>query len=259
MQDRVRLAGKVRLFRQLISNFIIFFLFFFSWYLYYQFSEKSLLLPSPLKVLDAFLTVMESNLIISNVTVTFLRSSVGFLLSLSMSVLLAIFMWQNKTIKEFLHDFVIFIQSITIIVWIIIFLVMFGLTSNWPATLVATIVSFPLMLNNLEKGIENVDDKLIEMVKVHGATADDIIFDVVMPSLKPYLFSGVRSGMSMALKVSVVAEAFTSSKGIGYQIMVNFNLFHYELAFAWALLIISLLILFDWTLMWIFETPPGTE
>ncbi len=193
-----------------------------------------------------------------NVMVTLLRSLLGFALALALSALLTIFMWQSSTVKAFLHDLVIFLQSVTIIVWIVAFLVMFGLTSNWPATLVTMIVSFPLLFNNLEKGLEHVDQRLIEMVKVYGATADDVIFDVVIPSLKPYFYSGVRSGLSLALKVAVVAEAFTSSNGIGYQIMMNFNLFKYDMAFAWALLIVLLMIAFDWILLEVFETREAT-
>lgn len=199
------------------------------------------------------MTLLSSSMLIENVTMTLLRTVLGFTMALALSALLTIFMWQNSTIKAFLHDLVIFLQSVTIIVWIVIFLVMFGLTSNWPATLVVMIVSFPLLVNNLEKGLEHVDHQLIEMVTVYGATADDVIFDVVIPSLKPYFYSGVRSSLSLALKVAVVAEAFTSSKGIGYQIMVNFNLFKYDVAFAWALLIVILMILFDWLLLEVLE------
>ncbi len=221
--------------------------------MYHHFSERSILLPSSFAVMTRFNSLIFSSVMLRHLSVTLMRSLIGFFLAMALSVFLAILMWQSTTIKTILHDVVVFLQSVTVIVWIVVFLVLFGLTSNWPATLVTMVVCFPLLFNNLEKGIEHVDQRLIEMVRIHGANADDVILDVVIPSLKPYFYSGVRSGMSLALKVAVVAEAFTSSDGIGYQIMVNFNLFRYDLAFAWALLIVLLMIFFDWILLEVFE------
>ena len=40
---------------------------------------------------------------------------------------------------------------------------------------------------------------------------------IVIPHLAPFLFTGLRFGFSIAWKVTVLTEVFSSSSGIGFQ------------------------------------------
>ncbi len=235
--------------KRTLHLFFIFFTVIILWILLTMMNPESFLLPNIDAVFLALIAIVKNPRTFNELFKTFTRSLTGFLLAVTLNIFFVIFMWQSKGFKDLLHDVGLFIQSVSIIVWIVLFLVIFGLTSDWPTILVPMVVSFPIMLNNLEEGIENVDKKLVEMAQSFGASADDIIFDIILPSLKPYFLSGARSAASLAFKVSVVAEAFTASNGIGYQIMLNFNLFKHDLAIAWALFLVFIMIFFDWVLL----------
>jgi NitT/TauT family transport system permease protein len=69
-----------------------------------------------------------------------------------------------------------------------------------------------------------------------------------------------RAAIGLALRISVVAEAFGGGGGIGYRLIYNYDMGVPEGVFAWALLLISIMILLDhivlkpiegWTRKWL--------
>lgn len=168
-------------------------------------------------------------------------------------------MWYSETAKNFIHDLGIFTQAVSILVWILFLIVIFGVINDWPAILVPFFVSFPIIANNIETGIENVDKKLVEMARSFQANGDQVYREIIFPSLKPYLFSAIRSGISLSLKVSVVAEAFSGGNGIGYQIIYNYNQFNQQTAIAWALIIVIIMIFIDWVILGKIESKEYTS
>jgi NitT/TauT family transport system permease protein len=61
----------------------------------------------------------------------------------------------------------------------------------------------------------------------------------------PYLFAGMRVAFALGLRVSVVAEIFGVSTGVGY--MMNFarDTLRTDAVFAWALILITMMLLVD--------------
>ena len=49
--------------------------------------------------------------------------------------------------------------------------------------------------------------------------------EIVIPHLAPYIFTGVRFGFSIAWKVTVLTEVFSSSSGIGFEMRTASQLF----------------------------------
>ena len=58
---------------------------------------------------------------------------------------------------------------------------------------------------------------------------------IVIPHLAPFLFTALRFGFSIAWKVTVLTEVFSSSKGIGFEMRVASQLFRLDEFFTWAL------------------------
>ncbi len=59
---------------------------------------------------------------------------------------------------------------------------------------------------NTYVGVQNVDGDLVNSVKTMGATPRFITRRVVLPSCIPWIFSGLRISMALALTASVVGE-----------------------------------------------------
>lgn len=233
----------------LLNSLFIVAIFIILWNLVISSRANSLLIPSVPSVLNALVTILTNQNSYYQIYITIFRSLTGFFLAFICSLILGILMWYSKPVKSFIHDLGIFTQAVSILVWILFLIVIFGVISDWPAILVPFFISFPIIANNIETGIENVDHKLVEMAHSFQASGDEVYLEIIMPSLKPYLYSAVRSGISLSLKVSVVAEAYSGGNGIGYQIIYNYNQFNQQLAIAWAILIVVIMIVIDWVIL----------
>ncbi len=104
-----------------------------------------------------------------------------------------------------------------------------------------------------------LDQKLFEISKILGASRLQEFFYVLLPGSIPYIVSASRAAFGIALRISVVAEAFGAAGGIGYQIVYNYDLARVPGVLTWSILLIILMIGIDflilkplekWTLKW---------
>ena len=72
------------------------------------------------------------------------------------------------------------------------------------------------MYLNLVAGIRNVDRKLVEVGELCKLSRLATIRRIFVPAAQPYLFTGLRAGLSMAWLCVVAAELLAATEGIGY-------------------------------------------
>jgi len=80
------------------------------------------------------------------------------------------------------------------------------------------ISSAPYGVVNVWKGGENVDPNLLEMADVFGLNRRSAWRNIYLPAVMPYLFSTGRYIFSMVWKLTLLAEVFGVSVGIGSRI-----------------------------------------
>src|SRR5262245_37395396 len=68
---------------------------------------------------------------------------------------------------------------------------------------------------------------------------------IVVPSIVPYLIAGMKVGFGLALKVSVIAEIFGVTSGIGYIMNYSREILATQMVFVWALVMIAVMMLSD--------------
>lgn len=74
-------------------------------------------------------------------------------------------------------------------------------------------------------GIRSVDPGLIQAVKVLGASEIQLNRKVVLPSCLPWIFSGLKVSVGMALIGAIVGEFIGARSGVGYYISYSASLF----------------------------------
>jgi len=68
---------------------------------------------------------------------------------------------------------------------------------------------------------------------------------IVVPSTLPYLIAGMKIGFGLALKVSVVAEIFGVTTGIGYIMNYSREILATQMVFVWALVMVLVMMVTD--------------
>jgi NitT/TauT family transport system permease protein len=93
----------------------------------------------------------------------------------------------------------------------------FGIGIPSKIMLAISIVFFILLINTYV-GVQNVDRDLVNAVKTMGAPPRFVTRHVVLPSCIPWIFSGLRISMALALTASVVGEMLAAQYGLGFML-----------------------------------------
>lgn len=206
------------------------------------------LLPSPWDVIR-YASHLEAGRVLSHVAVTLFNSITGFSLALIVSLALGVLSHRFYFIRGFSIGLCSLFNSTSALIWSLILVSTVGILSPVSPVLVVAAVTLPQLLSSITTALESIDSRLLEVVRSLGGGPSDEYFDVIIPGSLPTLISSSRVAIGLGLRISVVAEAFGSSGGIGYMIMRSYNLADIEGVLAWSLLLILLVIAVEYLLL----------
>jgi NitT/TauT family transport system permease protein len=98
----------------------------------------------------------------------------------------------------------------------------FGLGLMAKIIIVFLVAVFPIAFNTAD-GVRNMSRSLVEVGKAYGANERQIVSEIMIPAVIPFIMSGVRLGIGRALTGMVVAEMFTAITGLGAMIVISSN------------------------------------
>ena len=201
-------------------------------------------LPSPLQVLAGFVEIVRSGEIWKHTVASLSRILVGFGSAVVISLLLALAAFVSRTARGVVHDVVAILNATSVFVWIVISIIWFGL-SAWAPIFTTFMITLPVVASNLVEGVESVDRRLLEMGDVYRLDGRQKFTSIVVPSTLPYLIAGMKIGFGLALKVSVVAEIFGVTTGIGYIMNYSREILATQMVFAWAIVMVVIMLATD--------------
>jgi NitT/TauT family transport system permease protein len=201
-------------------------------------------LPSPRSVVVGLGEIVRSGDVWKHTGASLARIVVGFGGAVVVSVLMGLgaFLW--RPVRTVVQDALAVLNSTSVFVWIVISLIWFGL-SNWAPIFTTFMITLPVVASNLIEGVGGVDRRLLEMGDVYRLSGRAKFTAIVVPSTVPYLIAGMKVGFGLALKVSVVAEIFGVTTGIGYIMNYSREILATQMVFAWALVMIIVMMLTD--------------
>jgi NitT/TauT family transport system permease protein len=202
------------------------------------------LLPSPARVVQSIGDVFASGQLWKHVWASLYRITIGFGLAVLTSIAFALLVAVSRHAATVGRDLTAVLNSTSVFVWIVVSLIWFGLTDR-AAMFTTYMITLPVLLANMLEGVANVDRKLLEMAQVYRLSPVDRFLNVTLPSTVPYLVAGMKVGFGLGLKVSVVAEIFGVSTGIGYMMNFSRDTLRTDMVFVWALALIVIMLVVD--------------
>ena len=180
---------------------------------------KPILLPPPLDALTTLVTGMFSDALLPHFLVTVERTLLAFSIAAVVGMPLGVVLGSNDKAYRSVEFVIDFFRSTPSSALIPLFLLIFGI-SDVNKVAIATFGAFLIVVFNSAYGVINARKQRVAAAKVMGATRWQIFKDVLIwESLQP-TFVGLRSAVSMALVIVVVAEMFIGSEsGLGHKII----------------------------------------
>jgi NitT/TauT family transport system permease protein len=201
-------------------------------------------LPSPRAVLAGLAAIVVSGDIWRHTGASLARIAVGFGAAVTVAVLLGLVAFLSRTARGVVRDVVTVLNATSVFVWIVLSLIWFGL-SAWAPIFTTFMVTLPVVAQNIVDGVEQVDRRLLEMAEVYRLSGRERFRAIVAPSTLPFLLAGMKVGFGLALKVSVIAEIFGVTTGIGYIMNYSREILATQMVFAWAIVMILIMMVTD--------------
>jgi NitT/TauT family transport system permease protein len=212
------------------------------------------ILPAPLDIVIRF--YQDGDKLSSAAVITVAEGLLGFFLGSIVGVALAVSMVLLPVLEITVLPLAVAINSVPIIAFVPLALVIFGLGMSSKIALATLAVVFAVQLNTLT-GLKQPDPAAIHLMRSFGAGRFGILWRLQLPTSLPLLTTGLRIGISRCMIAVIVAEMLGAYQGLGQIIFQSAgqsdNLSVWTAAFAamlCSLLLYLLLVAVDQRIVW---------
>lgn len=180
---------------------------------------KPILLPPPIDALGALIGGLAGGPLMMDFLVTVWRTVQAFLIAAVLGMPLGVLLGSNEKAYRSVEFLIDFFRSTPSSALIPLFLMIFGV-SDINKVAIAAFGALLIVVFNSAYGVINARKQRVMAAKVMGATRWQVFKDVLIwESLQPS-FVGLRSAVSMALVIVIVAEMFIGAdSGLGNRII----------------------------------------
>lgn len=172
---------------------------------------------SPTQIATAFTASLASGQILFHTWVTLQEAFAGLAAGTLVGVALGLLLGLSRYLGPALEPFIIALNSLPRVALapMIILFVGIGFASKF--LLAFSLVVVPLMINTYE-GVRSVDPDLVRVMRVFRASRTQVFLKLILPNCIPWLISGIRVSISLAIIGAIVGELISARAGIGYMI-----------------------------------------
>ena len=176
------------------------------------------LLPGPSEVGQAL--VEDRRLLLADAWVTGQEVVLGFTLALAAGVAIAVGLHLSSLARRAVYPLVVASQAVPVIVIAPILVIWFGFGMTPKLIVIALICFFPIAVNTLD-GLRATDPAQVKMLRTLGAGRWALLRRLELPGALPYLFSGAKVAVAVAVIGAVFGELVGSDAGLGHAIQVG--------------------------------------
>ena len=139
---------------------------------------------------------------------------IAALLAVSLGILLGYFRFAYsllETLIEFLRP----MPSVAIIPVAVLAL---GIGDRMIVAVTVYASLWPMLVNTID-GVRNIEPTLIDTARTFGLSRRLILWRIILPAASPYIVTGLRISLSIALILVTTAEMIAGSRGLGFFIL----------------------------------------
>ncbi len=206
--------------------------------------DREIILPSPETVLGQVLGLLVKGDVLRQILPTVARGLGGFALSLLAGVCFGLAAGRSDRFRWFLNPLIISIRSIPVLSLILLAIIWFR--TELVPVFICFLVVFPIITGSVTTGVKQVDPELLEMASIYRKTKREKLKAIYLPSILPYVSSGISSGLGLTWKSVVAAEVLSMpTRGMGTAMQTAQMQLDTAILFAWTVLIVLLSAFFD--------------
>jgi NitT/TauT family transport system permease protein len=180
---------------------------------------SAILLPPPADTLSYMFQHLANGGLLIDLVATLMRTLQAFVVAALLGVPLGVFLGSAAPLYRACEFLIDFFRSTPASALIPLFMLIFGI-SDMNKVAIASFAAFLVILFTSAYGVMQARKTRLMAAKVMGAGRYRIFRDVLLLESLPQIMVGLRSGISSALVIVIVAEMFIGSEtGLGHRII----------------------------------------
>ena len=180
-------------------------------------------------VLDA--TIANWRLIVSEGWITLLESLYGFVLAFVLGVPLAVAIAGSRTLNLMFYPLLIATQSLPKVALAPLILVWLGTGIESKLAIAWLVAFFPIVVDTAT-GLRNTPAEFLDLATSVRANAFQTFWKIRFPAALPFVISGSKVAITLAVIGAVIGEFIGSNEGLGNLLLVANSQVNIPLAFA---------------------------
>lgn len=198
------------------------------------FHVPAYVLPSPTDILHRMSE--RQGALVTNTLMTLNEVSFGFLVGVVVSIPLALLIVSSRIAERFVYPLLIAFQAVPKVALAPILVVWFGFGMSSKIMLGFVTAMFPIVINSVI-GLRQTPPEMIHLMRSLGATPVQTFAKIRIFAAAPYIFGGLKVGVTLAVVGAVVGEFIASNSGLGNMLLTASNAFDTPLLFGVVVLL----------------------
>lgn len=200
------------------------------WHLSVEFfGIPPVVLPTPDQVLDAF--IEHRDLLVEQGLVTLRECIYGFVLAFVTGVPIAVAIATSRVLNQVFYPLLIAMQSVPKIALAPIVLVWFGIGIESKLVIVWLVAFFPIVVDT-SAGLRATPREFMELAYSLRSNPLQTFTKIQFPAALPFILSGSKVAITLAVIGAVIAEFVGSNEGLGNLLLAANSQLNTPLAFA---------------------------
>jgi len=201
-----------------------------AWHFYVvAFNVPPAVLPKPGLVLDSMIANWRA--IVQEGRVTLLESLYGFLLAFALGIPLAVAISSSRTLNLMFYPLLIATQSLPKVALAPLILIWLGTGMESKLAIAWLVAFFPIVVDTAT-GLRNTPAEFLDLATSVRASALQTFWKIRLPAALPFVISGSKVAITLAVIGAVIGEFIGSNEGLGNLLLVANSQVNIPLAFA---------------------------
>jgi ABC-type nitrate/sulfonate/bicarbonate transport system permease component len=198
---------------------------------------RPLFLPSPQSVAEQFWPLLKGGEIVAPLFLSLYRAFGGLVIALVIGAAAGVAMARARWMRWGVDPLVSVAFPAPKIAFMPIFILWFGIDSVSKILLVAFTCVFPIIVATYH-GATAVSRTIVWSAQAMGTSERELLRRVILPATLPYIFSGLRVTVPVALITAYTAEMVAGGGGLGSALMYAQRFFQTPSVFLYIILML---------------------
>ncbi len=204
-----------------------------------------IMIASPYRTFEALMQMFGDNSFWQASGITAKRIFSGVLIGGVVGFFLGLLAGLNKDIEILFEPIRWVVMSVSPVIVVGIAMLIFGMGTQMVVVFSSILLS-PVVYINTIKGIQMVDDKIIEMANVYKFPLLKKIIHIYIPAIIGPLSAAMTIVITSGVRITVLAEVLGTNAGIGYEFTLAKAEMNTPVVFAWLVVTLGFVAIIEY-------------